>query len=63
MAKYLARNCPQCGDYIGIVVPEQKLKKSVPEINGQCLKCGYRLALMLIVDRRSSRCKVLIKRT
>ena len=44
MAKYLARSCPKCNGYLGIVVPEGKAKTPVQAINGRCLKCGYRLA-------------------
>jgi hypothetical protein len=47
MAKYLSRTCPKCNDYLGIA------------INGQCLRCGYRLAWILIVGRRQGR---LVKR-
>jgi len=52
MAKYLARTCPKCNDYLGIVVPKPTPKATVSAINGQCLRCGYRLAWILIVGRR-----------
>jgi hypothetical protein len=48
MAKYLARTCPKRDGYLGIVVPERKAKMSVQAINGRCLKCGYRLAWVLV---------------
>jgi C4-type Zn-finger protein len=54
MAKYVCRSCPKCDGYLGIVVPERKVKMPVQAINGHCLKCGYRLEWILIVDRRSS---------
>ena len=41
VAKYLQRSCPKCNGYLGIVVPAQA-------INGRCLKCGYRLAWVLV---------------
>jgi hypothetical protein len=47
MAKYLQRSCPKCNGYLGIVVPERK-GKPVQAINGRCLKCGYRLAWVLV---------------
>ena len=48
MAKYLQRSCPKCNGYLGIVVPERKAKMPVQAINGRCLKCGYRLAWVLV---------------
>jgi hypothetical protein len=48
MAKYLQRSYPKCDGYLGIVVPEQKAKMPVQAINGRCLKCGYRLAWVLV---------------
>src|SRR4029077_6434139 len=38
---------PKCNGYLGIVVPERKAKP-VQAINGRCLKCGYRLAWVLV---------------
>jgi hypothetical protein len=61
MAKCLNRACPKCNGDLGIVVPERKVKKPVQAINGLCLKCGYRLAWILIVDRRSSSRKPVMK--
>ena len=43
MAKYLQRCCPKCNGYLGIVIPERK-----QAINGRCLKCGKRLAWVLV---------------
>src|SRR5437016_11526332 len=48
MAKYLARSCPKCNGYLGIVVPERNAKMPIQAINGRCLKCGYRLAWVLV---------------
>jgi hypothetical protein len=48
MAKYLQRSCPKCNGYVGIVVPVQA-------INGWCLKCGYRLAWVLVLGKRLTR--------
>jgi hypothetical protein len=49
IAKYLQRSCPKCNGYLGIVVPEGKGKKPVQAINVPCLKCGYRLAWVLVL--------------
>jgi hypothetical protein len=54
MAKYLQRTCPRCNGYLGIVIPERKAKMPVQAINGLCLKCGYRLAWVLVRGKTSS---------
>jgi hypothetical protein len=46
MAKFL-HSWPKYDGYLGIVVPVQA-------INGQCLKCGYRLAWVLANSSRGS---------
>jgi hypothetical protein len=48
VAMYLQRSCPKCNGYLGIVVPERKAKMPMQAINGRCLKCGYRLAWVLV---------------
>jgi hypothetical protein len=55
MAKYFQRSCPKCNGYLGIVVPERKTKLPVKVINGRCLKCGYRLAWVLVLGERLTR--------
>ena len=52
MAKYLARSCPKCDGYLGIVLREPGRNVPVRAVNGHCLKCDYRLdQLRLICDR------------
>ena len=51
MAKYLARTCPQCGDYFGIVFSEPTLNARKRPIVGSCTRCGYRIAWALIRGR------------
>jgi hypothetical protein len=46
---------PMCNGYLGIVVPELKAKTPVQAINGRCLKCGYRLAALLVLGKRLTR--------
>ena len=48
MAKYLYRPCPKCNGYLGIIIPKRRAKTILQAINGRCLKCGYRLAWVLI---------------
>src|SRR5262249_54365245 len=38
--------------YLGIVVPERKAKMPVQAIDGRCGKCGYRLAWVLVGEKR-----------
>jgi len=51
MARYLARECPQCKGYLGVVVPERKPKLPVQATNGHCAQCGYGLAWIVIHGR------------
>jgi hypothetical protein len=41
MAVYLARTCPKCRNYFGIVIGEPKSENNVQSIRGRCAKCGY----------------------
>ncbi len=53
MAKNLARTCPKCGDYLGVVVPEPKKPvKDVP-IDVTCLGCSYELVRKVVLGRKS----------
>jgi hypothetical protein len=54
MAKYLQRFCPRCDGYLGIVVPERKAMLPVQALNGRSLKCGYRLAWVLVRGKAST---------
>jgi hypothetical protein len=45
---------PKCNGYLGIVVPERKAKVAVQAIHGRCLKCGCRLAWVLVRGRTSA---------
>ena len=52
MATYLARPCPRCNGYLGIVLREPGRNMPVRAVNGLCLKCGYRLAWIVIRGKR-----------
>jgi hypothetical protein len=52
MATYLARPCPRCNGYLGIVLREPARNTPVRAVNGHCLKCGYRLAWIVIKGNR-----------
>jgi hypothetical protein len=49
---------------LGIVVPEQKTKVPVQAINGRCLKCGYRLAWVLVrAEKRQSPADIALRKS
>jgi hypothetical protein len=54
MAKYLARSCPRCTGYLGIVLPEPRRNIRLQAINGRCAECGYRMAWLLVRGRRTA---------
>jgi C4-type Zn-finger protein len=43
MAKYIARNCPKCRDYFGVVVSQWPTRDREYLVSGFCTTCGYRL--------------------
>ena len=55
MATYLARPCPRCNGYLGIVLREPGSNTPVRAVNGHCIKCGYRLAWIVIKGKQSAR--------
>jgi len=60
MVKYPKRSCPKCNGYSGIVVPERKAKVLVQAINGRCLRCGYRLAWVVVRGKAALLANVLL---
>jgi hypothetical protein len=54
MAKYLCRSCPRCNGYVGIVLGEPGRNSPLQAVNGHCLRCGYRLAWIVIRGKRDS---------
>jgi C4-type Zn-finger protein len=54
MAKYLARSCPRCAGYLGIIMRKPAHNIPLQAINGRCLACGYRLAWVLVQGRKSA---------
>jgi hypothetical protein len=58
MATYLARPGPRCSGYLGIVLREPGRNTPVRAVNGHCLKCGYRLAWIVIKGKQAARQQV-----
>jgi hypothetical protein len=55
MATYLSRPCPRCNGYLGIVLREPGCNTPVRAVNGHCLKCGHRLAWIVIRGKQAAR--------
>ena len=52
MAKYLARICSECGDYLGVVVPEPPEPVEEIPIDATCLRCGYKMLWKVVLGNR-----------
>jgi hypothetical protein len=48
MAVYLARTCPMCRGYRGVVIQREQPENPVRLIDAQCLNCRYRIDWKLI---------------
>ena len=48
MARYLARSCPRCNGYLGIMLREPGRNVPLQAVNGHCLGCGYRMSWIVI---------------
>ena len=48
MAKYLARTCPMCKNYLGVVIAEATSDTKTHAVDGLCARCGYKVSWMLI---------------
>ena len=46
MAKYLARSCPMCGQYMGVAIADEIGKRR--RIHGLCSTCGYEIDWTLL---------------
>ncbi len=44
MLKYLYRDCPKCGDYLGVVVRDPPGPKSEISIDAYSCRCGFKPA-------------------
>ena len=51
MARYLARSCPRCNGYLGIVLRESGRTVPLQAVNGHCLACGYRMSWIVIQSK------------
>ena len=49
MARYLARNCPRCKDYVGVVIREPLEPVTEIPIEATCLRSGHKLPFLKII--------------
>jgi len=54
MAVYLARVCPMCRNYFGVVIGEAKTENKVQPIHGHCATCGYEIRWTLLRSSHGS---------
>jgi C4-type Zn-finger protein len=54
MARYLARSCPRCKGYVGIVIREPGRNVPLQAVNGRCTNCSYRMAWVVIRGKMSA---------
>ena len=54
MEKYLARSCPRCNGYLGVVLREPGRNVPLQAVNGRCTRCSYRMAWIVIRGKGSS---------
>lgn len=52
MAKCIARKCPRCCDYFGVVVNQEPKKHGEHPITAYCEVCGYQLKGWRLIDGR-----------
>ncbi len=52
LAKYLARTCPKCKDYLGVVVRDPPGPKSEIPIDAYCVVCGFKLGWKVVLGGR-----------
>jgi hypothetical protein len=52
MARYLARRCPRCDGYLGVVVWGRLPKSTAQSVNGFCAVCSHQMAWKLIHGKR-----------
>jgi len=52
MLKYLFRDCPKCGDYLGVIARDPPESKREVPIDAHCVVCGFKLGWRLVLGGR-----------
>jgi endonuclease YncB( thermonuclease family) len=53
MTRYLARTCPKCKDYFGVVVTDPDEATKERPIDARCMRCGFKLVWRIVLGRKS----------
>ncbi len=61
MLKYLYRDCPKCGDYLGVVVRDPPESKMEVPIDAHCVVCGFNLGWRLVLGKKHVKAKQVIR--
>lgn len=54
VAKYLARSCPKCAGYFGVIVSRLPYRSSIRAVSGWCKRCNYKIAWALVVKEKDA---------
>ena len=54
MARYIARTCPKCRDYFGVLVSQWPTESGEHHVSAFCATCGYRLLGWRVILGRKS---------
>lgn len=52
MARNIARICPRCNGYLGVVLGERSRKSMTQSVNGSCIVCSHKLTWTLVHGSR-----------
>ena len=55
MARKIARICPRCNGYLGVVLGERARKSMTQAVNGSCVVCSHKLTWTLVHGSGPSR--------
>ena len=58
MPRYLARACPRCNSYVGIVIREPARNLLLQDVNGRCTRCSYRMGWIVIKGKEARRDRI-----
>lgn len=52
MPRNIARICPRCNGYLGVVVGERSRKSTTQSVNGSCIVCSHKMTWTLVHGAR-----------
>jgi len=52
MLKYLYRDCPKCGDYLGVIVRDPPEPMREVPIDAHCVVCGFKLGWKVVLGNK-----------